>query len=68
MRLSMPDRASRNVCRGEDYCEHAGHEWVAAGGGMFICAVCQAEELDPIGFDIGEGQDAISWERGGSTS
>lgn len=28
-------------------CEHAGHEWLYAGGGMQICGVCQAERLAP---------------------
>jgi hypothetical protein len=61
---------SRNSS-GDTYCEHAGHEWVPAGGGLFVCAVCEAEtwgDLDPVGYDIGEAQDALSYERGGLTS
>ena len=29
---------------GAEVCEHAGHEWADAGGGLAICVVCQAEE------------------------
>ncbi len=25
-------------------CEHAGHEWVEAGGGYVVCARCDAEK------------------------
>lgn len=31
-----------------DYCGHAGHEWIDAGGGMQICAVCEAMRETPI--------------------
>lgn len=27
-------------------CEHAGHEWAGAGGGLLVCARCMAERWD----------------------
>jgi hypothetical protein len=27
-------------------CSYAGHEWADAGGGLLICALCEAEEWD----------------------
>ena len=33
------------------YCEYADHTWVDAGGGMQVCAVCEAERFtDEWGF------------------
>ena len=26
------------------YCEYVGHEWCDAGGGLEVCAVCEAEQ------------------------
>lgn len=31
-----------------DYCEHAGHEWVDAGGGLQMCMVCEAERWSEV--------------------
>lgn len=28
----------------DEICEHVGHDWHDAGGGLNICLVCQAEE------------------------
>jgi hypothetical protein len=32
-------------------CEHAGHDWAPAGGGLMVCMLCEVErwddELDP---------------------
>lgn len=64
---STMSNLSRSEATGS-YCEYAGHEWVDAGGGLVICAVCQAEDfrdLDPAGFDIGEAQDMLSDQYGG---
>lgn len=33
----------------EVVCEHAGHEWVDAGGGMDLCAVCESQRERPEG-------------------
>jgi hypothetical protein len=30
----------------ETICEHAGHEWGDAGGGLLICTVCTAEKWE----------------------
>ena len=27
-------------------CEHAGHEWAPAGGGLLICLRCEAEKWE----------------------
>ena len=27
-------------------CEHAGHEWAPAGGGLLICMCCEAEKWE----------------------
>jgi hypothetical protein len=29
-----------------DPCEHSGHDWAPAGGGMLICTRCQAQKWD----------------------
>jgi hypothetical protein len=42
----------------EEVCEYAGHEWGDAGGGLLICAVCQAEKWapEPATDNEGDGQ------------
>lgn len=27
----------------EAYCDHAGHDWQEAGGGLEICSICEEE-------------------------
>jgi hypothetical protein len=27
-------------------CDHTGHDWADAGGGLLICLACEAEEWD----------------------
>jgi hypothetical protein len=29
-----------------ELCEHAGHEWADAGGGLLVCIVCLTEKRD----------------------
>lgn len=36
-------------------CEYAGHEWVPAGGGLLICAVCEDEKWATSGEQPGGG-------------
>lgn len=30
----------------DEFCDHAGHQWVPAGGGMLICAVCEETQWE----------------------
>lgn len=47
-----------------DYCEHAGHEWVDAGGGIAICAVCETQRDLVPDFPGREGEvPSETWER-----
>ncbi|HMF60224.1 MAG TPA: hypothetical protein VK595_07630 [Vicinamibacterales bacterium] len=41
--LAALDEVERD---GAEVCEHAGHEWCAAGGGLLICATCTAEKWE----------------------
>lgn len=34
------------VQEGTAICEHAGHEWGDAGGGLLVCVRCDAEKWD----------------------
>lgn len=45
-------------------------DWVDGNSDLYLPddLLVQDAEFDPIGYDVGEAQDALSWERGGPTS